>query len=110
MNLMRRALMISLAACLGGCGSSTATDAPRSEPTVARSSTPSAPRSSPPSAAPTPTRIVHVGTPPVVTGEPIDLADLSGRILFDDFEDVFAMNVDGSDVVTVAGAPGAEFD
>ena len=33
---------------------------------------------------------------------PISLAELSGRIVFDDFEDVFAMDVDGSDVVKVA--------
>jgi TolB protein len=47
---------------------------------------------------------------PVVTGQPIELGDLAGRIAFDDFEDVFAMDVDGSNVVTVAGEPGAEFD
>ena len=51
------------------------------------------------------------GTVPVVTGDPIELAELTGRILFDDFEDVFAMDVDGSNVVTVAGDPGGpEFD
>jgi TolB protein len=44
-------------------------------------------------------------------GEPIELEDLTGRILFDDFEDVFAMDVDGSNVVTVAGdTAGSEFD
>ena len=48
---------------------------------------------------------------PLISGEPIDAADLTGRILFDDFEDVFAMNVDGSNVVIVAGDPaGPEFD
>jgi TolB protein len=47
---------------------------------------------------------------PVVTGTPIDRADLQGRIVFDDFEDVFVMDVDGSNVATVAGDPGAEFD
>jgi len=41
---------------------------------------------------------------------PIELGELSGRIVFDDFEDVFAMDVDGSDVVKVATAPGSEFD
>ena len=45
------------------------------------------------------------------TGDPIALTDLSGRILLDDFEDLFAMDVDGSNVVTVAGDPaGPEFD
>jgi TolB protein len=58
-----------------------------------------------------PSRIVHTGGEPVVTGKPIEVADLSGRIVFDDFEDVFLMNVDGSNVVTVAGDPaGPEFD
>ena len=64
-----------------------------------------------PAASPLPTRTVHAGTLPVETGEPIALTDLFGRILFDDFEDLFAMDVDGSNVVTVAGDPaGPEFD
>ena len=63
-----------------------------------------------PSPTPVPTRTEHNGQSPVVTGDPIDIADLDGRIVFDDFEDVFAMDVDGSDVVTVAGEPGSEFD
>jgi Tol biopolymer transport system component len=54
---------------------------------------------------------VHTGFAPISTGEPIELADLAGRIVFDDFEDVFVMDVDGSDVVKVAGDPaGPEFD
>ena len=69
-----------------------------------------APRPSPPTPTPLPSRIVHTGHAPVETGEPIELADLSGRIVFDDFEDVFAMDVDGSDVVRVAAEPGSEFD
>ena len=71
-----------------------------------------APTPSPiPSATPLPTRAVHVGPLPVETGEPIALTDLSGRIVFDDFADVFAMDVDGSNVVTIAGDPaGSEFD
>ncbi|HET9755376.1 MAG TPA: hypothetical protein VFP66_02645 [Candidatus Limnocylindrales bacterium] len=64
-----------------------------------------------PTAAPLPTRIVHTGHVPVETGEPIQLAALSGRIVFDDFEDVFVMDVDGSNVVKVAADPGGpEFD
>ena len=46
----------------------------------------------------------------MVTGEPIDPAELSGRIVFDDFEDVFLMDVDGANVVAVASNPGSEFD
>ena len=61
-------------------------------------------------ASPGATRIEHVGYGPVETGEPIDIASLTGRILFDDFENVYAMNPDGSNLVTVAGASGPEFD
>lgn len=62
-------------------------------------------------ATPLPTQIVHTGHRAVATGEPIELAGLSGRIAFDNFEDVFVMNVDGSNVVKVAGDPaGPEFD
>ncbi|MCI0582952.1 MAG: hypothetical protein L0227_08670 [Chloroflexi bacterium] len=44
-------------------------------------------------------------------GEPVELASLSGQIVMDDFEDVFVMAIDGSNVVTVAGDPaGPEFD
>jgi hypothetical protein len=50
------------------------------------------------------------GEEPVLVGEPIDLEDLAGRIVFDDFEDVFTMNVDGSEWRTIAGLPGMEFD
>ena len=50
------------------------------------------------------------GIVPVLVGDPIDLASLSGRIVFDDFEDVYTMNADGTGFATVAGAPGSEFD
>lgn len=60
--------------------------------------------------SPLPSRIVHTGHTPINTGEPIPLEDVSGRIVFDDFEDVFVMDVDGSDVVKVAGEVGPEFD
>ena len=57
-----------------------------------------------------PTRREHRTDDVVATGEPIAIEDLSGRIVFDDFEDVFAMDVDASDLVRVADEPGAEFD
>src|SRR6266516_4855714 len=58
-----------------------------------------------------PSRIVHSGMSPVDTGTRIQLADLSGLIVTDDFEDVFAMDVDGSNFVRVANSPaGPEFD
>ena len=55
-------------------------------------------------------RVEHPDTEVVATGVPIELDGLTGRILFDDFEDVFAMDVDGTNLVTLAGEEGAEFD
>ena len=72
---------------------------------------PTAPPPGPSTATPVPSRIVHTGYVPVETGAPIGLDELSGRIAFDDFEDVFVMDVDGSNVVTIADDPaGPEFD
>jgi Tol biopolymer transport system component len=101
-NASRRLLTLGLAISLVGCAAPIRTVLPSRS--GAASVTPVSP-------SPLRSRIVHDGTAPVSSGEPIDVGDLSGRIVFDDFEDVFAMNVDGSNVVTVAGDPaGAEFD
>ena len=40
----------------------------------------------------------HDGRRPVARGEPIDVASLEGKIVFDDFEDVFVMDADGTNV------------
>ena len=64
----------------------------------------------PSSTAPTPIRVDGRGHTPVSVGEPIDVADLSGRIVFDDFENIFTMRPDGTDVVTLTSQAGAEFD
>jgi hypothetical protein len=75
------------------------------------SATPSEePRPTVTTSASQPTRTEGDGEQPVLVGEPIDLAELEGRIVFDDFEDLFTMNVDGTDWRTIAGQPGAEFD
>ena len=64
-----------------------------------------------PSVRPSPTRVVYRSETAVVTGKPIGLAELSGRIVTDDFEDVFSMNVDGSGFLWIAANPaGPEFD
>jgi Tol biopolymer transport system component len=89
------------------CGASACTIGPVETPAGSASS---APPSTAAPASPAGTRLEHVGYSPVETGEPIDVASLTGRIVFDNFEDVYAMNPDGSNVVTVAGAPGPEFD
>ena len=105
------AVSFALGWTLAGC---TLLATPRLSPSTAPSGTTEIPAL--PSTAPQPppsvgTRIVHDGIAPVLTGTPIEIADLSGRIVFDDFEDVFAMDVDGSNVVKVASDPaGSEFD
>ena len=61
--------------------------------------------------SPRPPRLEHAAYDPVETGEPIGVGSLTGRIVFDDFENVYAMDVDGSNVVSVADDPaGPEFD
>ena len=61
-----------------------------------------------PSARPRP--VVRSGESPVLIGEPIDPATLTGRIVFDDFEDIYTMAADGSDLRRVTTREGAEFD
>ena len=102
---MRRSRTLVLAAMLSlnGCASPVS-------PSVSGSAGPSSVTISPsPSLAAT--RIVHSGQTPIVTGTPIALAKLSGRVVTDDFEDVFALDIDGSNFVRVADSPaGPEFD
>jgi TolB protein len=93
-------LILSIALTVAACATptaSTGTQAP-------------SPSDTPPPAAAS-SRIVHSGQAPVVTGTSIELVDLSGRIVTDDFEDLFAFDVDGSDFVRIAANPaGPEFD
>jgi Tol biopolymer transport system component len=106
MKVLRAAAALALSVGLTGCADG---DGPTRSPTAtstARTASP-APTAS---ATPIPSRVVHTGSGPYVVGDAISIDDLSGRIVFDDFEDVFAMDVDGSNVVKVAAAPGAEFD
>jgi Tol biopolymer transport system component len=102
MRTRNRWLWLVAATALAGCS-----PAPTPLPSVAPTAGPTPPASVTPTAG----RIVHDGLRPVVTGEPIDLASLSGRIVFDNFENVSAMALDGSRLVVVAGDPtGSEFD
>jgi len=79
-------------------------------------SAPLLPSTAPPRSAsalpttPAPVRVEGRGELPVTVGEPIDAADLGGRIVFDDYEDVYTMRPDGTDVRNVTGRAGAEFD
>ena len=89
-------------------GSSSATS--MSTPSAASTVPPPASVATPESTAPNPIRVEGRGYTPVSVGQPIDVADLSGRIVFDDFEDVFTMRPDGNDVVSLTSREGSEFD
>jgi Tol biopolymer transport system component len=102
MKLCRPTATLVLAVSMAGCAGPSVTVVPSA-------STPASFAAS--GGTPLPSRIARSGSDPVSTGEPIALSELSGRIVFDDFEDVFVMDVDGSNVVKVAGDPaGPEFD
>jgi TolB protein len=75
------ATVLLLAACSGGAA------AHRPEPAVRPSASPSAPR----------------GTPSAATS-------LSGRIVFDNFDDVWSINADGTDLTRLTRSPEPEFD
>ena len=57
-----------------------------------------------------PDRVEGNGLTPVRVGEPIDVAELEGRIVFDDYEDVYTMRPDGTDVRRITTEEGSEFD
>ena len=65
-----------------------------------------------PTSSTTPTlgRVEGNGETPVVSGEPIEITELEGRIVFDDYEDVYTMRPDGTDVQPVTRETGSEFD
>jgi Tol biopolymer transport system component len=57
-----------------------------------------------------PARTEGDGQTPGVTGKPIAIDELGGTIVFDDFEDVFTANIDGSGLQQVTTSTGPEFD
>jgi TolB protein len=63
-----------------------------------------------PSTSTTAGRTEGRGAEPVAVGELIDVADLRGHIVFDDYEDVYTMRPDGTDVRRITSEPGSEFD
>ena len=101
---MRRRIMVSstlaMVLALPGCATS---------PSPSQTGGPTSASSATSTPAPSP-RTTHRSQETVGIGEPIDRAELNGRIVYDDFEDLFVMNADGSDAVTIAGATGSEFD
>lgn len=57
-----------------------------------------------------PTRSESDGNSPFITGTPIEVNDLSGQIVFDDYEDIFTANINGSGLHQVTTLAGSEFD
>ena len=98
---------VALTLAVGGCGSTPVSAPPRQDeqPTstqVVATATPSA--------GPSASRIEGNGETPVTTGDPIPLADLTGRIVFDDYDSLFSMRADATDLRRITGRAGPEFD
>jgi Tol biopolymer transport system component len=55
-------------------------------------------------------RLEGRGEMPYVAGAPLELASLAGRIVFDDYEDLWTMGADATDLRRLGERPGAEFD
>jgi len=64
---------------------------------------------SPPTNLTTVTAPTQASTNPAVTGQ-IDVSSLTGRIVFDNNEDIYVMNADGTNVQQLTKNPGPEFD
>ena len=75
-------IAVGLAGAVGCAGSGASTDAERTTPA--------------------PGRREQDGRRPVSRGQPIDVTGLEGRVLFDDFEDVYVMEADGTHVRPIA--------
>jgi TolB protein len=95
---VRRSAVVLLVVCTVGC-----------EPSAPRDAGDRTTPPGDPGATPTPGRQLD-GATRVEVGEPIDVRSLRGWIVFDDFEDVFAMRADGTGIRPVTERPGPEFD
>jgi TolB protein len=99
------AFLVACSMLLGGCASPTPSVRPAPTATATATNVATV------APSPQPTRTVHLSRDPISIGAPIDIAELSGRIVTDDFEDLFAMDPDGSNIITLADDPaGPEFD
>jgi len=58
---------------------------------------------------PSASRVVPSPTAEAPTGTPIDLTSLSGRIVFDNFQDVWSINADGTGLRRLTRSPDPEF-
>ncbi|HZD18502.1 MAG TPA: hypothetical protein VE669_10205 [Actinomycetota bacterium] len=71
--------------------------------------------SSPAAASVTPASAEAVASPvdsrvPVLIGEPIDVSQLTGRIVVSTTDDIYVANADGTGLVRLTSRPGPEFD
>jgi TolB protein len=60
--------------------------------------------------APSGSPVLHSPTTEAPTRPPIDLTSLSGRIVFDNFQDVWSINADGRGLKRLTHSPWPEFD
>jgi TolB protein len=74
---------------------------------VAACSGEAAPHGPNPTPRTSPSPSTQVGTPP--TTEEIDISSLSGRIAFDNFQDVWSINADGTGLTRLTRSPWPEF-
>ena len=59
---------------------------------------------------PSASRVVSSPTTQAPTGSPIDVATLSGRIVFSNLQDVWSINADGTDLRRLTDSPWPDFD
>ena len=59
---------------------------------------------------PSGSRVLPSPTTEALAGSPIDLTSLSGRIVFDNFQDVWSINADGTGLRRLTRSPWPEFD
>ena len=91
--------LILVSTVVAGCSAPSTT--PTAETTADNSAT---------TGATTTPRTEGSGLTPVLMGEPIDLATLEGTIVFDDFEDLFTVDVGGTGLLRLTTELGSEFD
>ena len=86
-----------------------APNTPRAQPTVS----PLTPATTAPTTLPTTSPVAPattLSTTQVTTTDRIDVSALTGRIVFDNNDDIYVVNANGTDLKQVTHNPGAEFD
>ena len=94
-NLVGRLLVAGSLLVAAACDAAPRLTGGPSTNAPARATGAASPVASRPTASVT-TRVEGRGTDAVLVGEPIELASLTGKVVFDDFEDVFTMNAEAA--------------